>query len=89
MTPDTRDDVIERALALPQVARADLARRLIESLDSDALEDPAAVERAWGEEIARRVRRVLETGDTGTPLERVIAEAREALARRRAARRSS
>ncbi len=89
MAPDTRDDVIERALALPQVARADLARRLIESLDSDALEDPAAVERAWGEEIARRVRRVLETGDTGTPLERVIAEAREALARRRAARRSS
>ena len=89
MTPDTRDDVIERALALPQVARADLARRLIESLDSDALEDPAAVERAWGEEIARRVRRVLETGDTGTPLERVIAEAREALARRRAAQRGS
>ena len=43
------------ALELPLGERARLAQRLIESLDEDAAEDPAAVERAWEEEIRRRL----------------------------------
>lgn len=50
------------ALELPLSERAQLARRLIISLDEDAGEEPDAVERAWEEEIRRR----LEEVDAGT-----------------------
>jgi putative addiction module component (TIGR02574 family) len=45
------DDVLRAALALPPEARAALAGRLIASLD-EVDED---AERAWSDEIARRV----------------------------------
>lgn len=86
MTQDTRE-LLERALLLPRDARAELVHRLIESLDSGE-DDSADVERAWGDEIGRRVRRVLQTGDRGTSLDEVVAEARALLARDRAARKA-
>jgi putative addiction module component (TIGR02574 family) len=65
------------ALALPLRERAQLVERLIASLDEDATEeDPADVDRAWAEEIQRRVAAV----EAGTveliPGEQVFAELR-------------
>ncbi len=42
-------------LALPPPERARLAHRLIVSLDAEIEDNPAEVERAWEEEIRRRV----------------------------------
>ena len=68
------------ALELSSCERAQLARRLIVSLDDDPVDDPAEVERAWESEIRRRVAEI----DAGTaeliPAEEVFAELR---ARRR------
>lgn len=47
------DDVLHEALALPASERAEIARALIASLDDADL--PGEVERAWQEEIERRV----------------------------------
>ena len=54
--PMTQDatELLKRALALSEDERAELAGSLLESLDG-APEDPAAVEAAWNEEIARRI----------------------------------
>lgn len=49
------------ALELPAPQRAELARRLLESLDPEADESPAIIEAAWDEEIRRR----LDEYDTG------------------------
>ena len=51
MTEQARE-VLHKALALPEDDRTALIRSLIESLDGAAEED---VERAWNEEIARRI----------------------------------
>lgn len=45
-------------LALSARERAELARRLIVSLDEDVVEEPAAVARAWEDEIRRRLAEV-------------------------------
>ena len=47
-------ELLKRALALSEDERAELAGSLLESLGGPA-EDPAAVEAAWSEEIARRI----------------------------------
>ena len=49
----TNQQVLEDALRLPAVERANVAAQLIESLDEDVDDD---VEAAWEEEIARRIR---------------------------------
>ena len=54
MTQDATE-LLKRALALSEAERAELAGSLLESLDG-APEDPAAVEAAWNEEIARRIK---------------------------------
>ena len=46
--------MLKRALALTAEERAELAGSLLESLEG-APDDPAAVEAAWNEEIARRI----------------------------------
>ena len=46
-------ELLKKALALSVDERAELAGSLLESLEED--EDPAAVEAAWNEEIARRI----------------------------------
>lgn len=64
------------ALELPRRERARLAHRLIVSLDEDADEAPAEVERAWEAEIRRRVVE-LEAGTAELiPAEQVFAELR-------------
>lgn len=64
------------ALELPSSDRAQLATRLIASLDEETTDDPAEVERAWGEEIRRRIAEL----DAGTaeliPADEVFAELR-------------
>ncbi len=70
-------------LGLPTRERARLARRLIESLDEEATEDPREVERAWEDEIERRLQEY-RSGSVGTiPASEVIAEARARLRRDR------
>ena len=63
-------------LELPLRERARLAHRLLVSLDEESEEDPAEVERAWAEEIRRRVDEL----DAGTaeliPADEVFAELR-------------
>ena len=51
MTQQTRE-LLQRALALPEEERLALVRVLIESLDEAAEAD---VERAWEEEVTRRI----------------------------------
>ena len=53
MTQDATE-LLKRALALSVEERAELAGSLLESLEG-APDDPAAVEAAWNEEIARRI----------------------------------
>lgn len=63
------------ALELSLRERAQLAHRLIASLD-EATDDPAEVERAWEEEIRRRLAE-LESGTAELiPAEQVFAELR-------------
>ena len=73
-----RDQIEAQALELSARERAELAHILIQSLD-EAVEDPAEVERAWEEEIKRRVSQV-EAGEAKLiPAAEVIRKARERL----------
>jgi putative addiction module component (TIGR02574 family) len=64
------------ALELPLQERAQLVGRLIASLDQDADDDPAEVERAWEEEIRHRLAE-LEAGTAELiPADQVFAELR-------------
>ena len=49
-------DVETQALALPEHERSALVAKLLDSLDSVFDDSPEAVERAWHEEVARRVK---------------------------------
>lgn len=61
---------------LPLAKRAQLAQRLIASLDLEAVDDPAEVERAWEDEIRRRLAE-LEAGTAELiPADQVFAELR-------------
>lgn len=69
-------EIEAEALKLPSQERARLAHRLLVSLDEDADEDMAEVERAWEEEIRRRLAE-LEAGTAELiPAEEVFAELR-------------
>lgn len=59
------DRVFRDALQLPLEARADLAGRLIGSLDDES--DEGDVEPAWAEEIAQRLREVDDGSVTPVP----------------------
>lgn len=64
------------ALELPVHERAELAHRLLVSLDEEEHDDPAEVEREWHEEIRRRVAD-LESGATEfVPAQEVFARIR-------------
>ena len=54
----SRDDILRKALALPERDRADLIGALIDSLDAEVEE---GVEDAWRDELERRAQE-LETG---------------------------
>ena len=51
--------VVEQALSLPGLERLSVARRILESVEPQASEE---VERAWEEEIVKRVEKI----DSGT-----------------------
>jgi hypothetical protein len=55
------EKVLAEALRLPSEARAEIAGRLLRSLDEDDAEDPAEVQAAWTAELAQR-RHELATG---------------------------
>jgi putative addiction module component (TIGR02574 family) len=57
--------VLQNALALSESERAEIAARLIESLDVGPEEEVADVEAAWAAEIERRCA-ALDAGTTGT-----------------------
>lgn len=48
-------DVAAAALTLSRAERAELARKLLESLDDESFDDPEVVEAEWNAEILRRV----------------------------------
>ena len=56
--------LLQDVLALSEQERAEIAARLIESLEAGA-SDPAGVEEAWAAEIERRCA-ALDAGTTGT-----------------------
>jgi putative addiction module component (TIGR02574 family) len=70
------EELEAEALGLSPQKRAELVQRLIRSLDQDVEDDPEEVERAWEDEIRRRVAEL----DAGTaelvPAEEVFAELR-------------
>ena len=73
------DQLKSEALELSSSERAELAHLLIASLDEEALEDPAEVERAWGEEIERRLVEYHSGTVQPIPAADVFAEARARL----------
>lgn len=54
--------VFAEALGLPLHQRARLAHELLLSLEDESLEEPEVVERAWADEIKRRLKEI----DSGT-----------------------
>jgi len=73
---DTIAQLTEQALGLTECERAELARRLLVSLDNVAEE---GVEEAWDEEIARRVERIRNGTAQGRPAEDVLRDLRTRL----------
>jgi putative addiction module component (TIGR02574 family) len=72
----TVTELTEQALGLSESERAELAHRLLLSLDDVAEE---GVEEAWEEEIARRVERVRNGTAKGRPAEDVLGDIRARL----------
>jgi putative addiction module component (TIGR02574 family) len=73
--PSTYDALAQDALKLSQQERARLAHDLLVSLE-ETEEDPAEVERAWREEIERRMADVRAGNVTGIPADEVFAKLR-------------
>jgi hypothetical protein len=82
--------ILEAALALPKDERADLADKLLASIEEDvsdadmfgAQEPDPAVERDWAEEITRRAERALRGETKGIPGETVREQDRAILDRK-------
>ena len=47
------DDIVKSALALPEAERAEVVRKILDSFNGDL---DADAERAWTQEVARRIR---------------------------------
>src|SRR5207248_2633489 len=52
------EKLLEEALKLPAESRAEMAGRLLRSLEDDEEPSPEQYGQAWGDEIARRIREV-------------------------------
>ena len=72
----TLEQVTQEAMALTSDERSELTRALIQSLEQDPEEDIAAVDQAWGKEIARRVEEIESGKVKGIPAEEVFAKLR-------------
>lgn len=70
------DDIVKSALQLPETERAEVARRILETLDEGFATD---VEDEWAREVARRLQD-LESGRAETmPASEALARARKRL----------
>jgi putative addiction module component (TIGR02574 family) len=79
---DAADRLLKDALVLSDRERAEIAARLLESLDAGEAEDPDEVEKAWAAEIERRCD-ALDAGTTKTiPWDDVRRELEEKYRRR-------
>ena len=56
---DHTQSLLREALSLSEEERADLVAELLISLEDPRVDDAAAVEQAWAEELEQRARRVL------------------------------
>lgn len=61
----TANEILRGALTLNDADRAEIAARLLESLDDPADASPAEIEQAWAAEIERRCA-ALDSGETTT-----------------------
>src|SRR5690606_16674210 len=68
--------LVSDALELPAHERAQLAHRLIISLDEEIEDDPAEVQRAWEDETRRRMAEVDAVTAELIPAEQVFSELR-------------
>ena len=71
--PSKANEVLEQALRLPPKQRAQVARKIISSLEP---ESDADVEIAWQKEVARRLAEVKSGGVKLVPWETVLRRAR-------------
>lgn len=79
------DQLAQAVLRLPDAARAELATRLLESLDAaDAVESPEAVAAAWETELDRREEALSSDPSLGIPAEEAFGRIEKELAARRA-----
>lgn len=62
---DRAAQLVDQALKLTQAERAEIAARLLETLDPDSASEDS-VDAAWAPEIRRRAERVLD-GEPGVP----------------------
>ncbi len=76
----TKEDIFTGALNLPRDERAELAQRLLESLDGDAVPE-ADAEDAWDQELERRAQEILDGRVKGVPVEDVRREVETLLTR--------
>ncbi|MCO5164764.1 MAG: addiction module protein [Planctomycetes bacterium] len=76
--------LLEHALKLPPAERAELVAQLVASLDGD--EPEGRVERAWADEIERRVREMPAPGAALPSADEVFSRLRTHLAERRRAK---
>jgi putative addiction module component (TIGR02574 family) len=62
------EKVVEQALLLPGLERLSVARRILESVEPEASQ---AVERAWEEEIVKRIEKIDSGTGSGRPWEEI------------------
>ena len=72
--PMSLQDIEAEALQLPLEERGRLAGRLLESLEPEPHDTPENIEKAWDEEIARRIDDMDAGRTESTPYEEVRAE---------------
>jgi putative addiction module component (TIGR02574 family) len=75
-------EVLEQALVLPAAQRADIARKLLESLDTEPV-DPG-VDKAWADEVESRASAYDRGEVTALDADQVFDRARQSLRRGKA-----
>jgi len=74
------DEILKSALKLPERERAQVVRELLESFDGEASAD---TERAWAEEVAQRIRELINGTAETQPADQAIEQARAKIKRRK------
>lgn len=66
------EELLSAALSMPEVARAEMAERLLDSLETDR----ASIDAAWGAEAERRIEQIDSSEVELLPGEKVMADLR-------------